>query len=181
MNLIGKKVKNNLSVVGEITAVEGKYITVAFPGKVAKFPYDSFGIFINAIDADVQEYILSQAKKMKEAEEDPPIDPPTGPRWYGDVFVFKNKKTTYDNKPGYAVYDCYGQNMVGVVWSHYQKKGQLSEGQAEIRFLDKYKNEYHKWRLVFQNGWRMPFDKLESMIKDKEEVKLTIDPWQGKK
>lgn len=97
-----------------------------------------------------------------------------------NTFVFENRVVTIGGVRGYAVLNLEN-DLVGVVWSHKHKKGELAEGQAEIRFNDRYVTQYHTWRRVFVNYQRMPFDVLERMIKEKGTVKLTIDPWQGKK
>ena len=68
-----------------------------------------------------------------------------------DTFTFKNEKARCANLYDYAVFNVQGE-MIGVVWKHYHKKGELAEGQAEIRFLDNLKSKYGTWRRVFVNG-----------------------------
>ena len=70
--------------------------------------------------------------------------------------------------------------MIGVVWKHYHKKGELAEGQAEIRFLDNLKSKYGTWRRVFVNGQRIMYDKLESELKEKGTVTKVLDSQKSK-
>jgi hypothetical protein len=97
-----------------------------------------------------------------------------------NTFTFENRREICGSTKGYAVFDLE-HNMVGVVWSHKHKKGELAEGQAEIHFFDSVKSKYHTWRRIFINYQRLDFLRLEQMIKEKGSVTLTIDPWQGKK
>lgn len=96
-----------------------------------------------------------------------------------NTFIFKNKKVMCAKLYDYAVFDLTGE-IVGVVWKHYHKKGELFEGQAEIRFLDSLKNKYGTWRRIFINGVRLMYDKLEKEITENGEVIKSIDPRKGK-
>ena len=96
-----------------------------------------------------------------------------------NTFIFKNKKVVCAKLYDYAVFDLTGE-LVGVVWSHHHKKGELAEGQAEIRFLDSLKNKYGTWRRIFINGGRLMYDKLEKEIQEHGEITKTIDPQKGK-
>ena len=96
-----------------------------------------------------------------------------------DTFVFKNEKSYVPINATITVYDIFGE-IVGVVWSHHHKKGELAEGQAEIRFLDSLKNKYGTWRRIFINGVRLMYDKLEKEITENGEVIKSIDPRKGK-
>lgn len=93
--------------------------------------------------------------------------------------VFKNKPAVYQHIQGFTVCNTDGRE-IGVVWSHKHKKGELSEGQAEIRFYDHVSSIYHKWQLVFINGERYSFYQLSKRIRSEGELTLTIDPWQGR-
>ena len=96
-----------------------------------------------------------------------------------NTFVFKNKKAMCAKLYDYAVFDLTGE-IVGVVWKHHHKKGELSEGQAEIRFYDSLKSKYGTWRRIFINGVRLMYDKLEKEIIENGEVTKVIDPQKGK-
>ena len=96
-----------------------------------------------------------------------------------DTFTFKNKKIKCANLYDYAVCNLQGE-IVGVVWKHYHKKGELSEGQAEIRFYDSLKTKYGTWRRIFINGVRLMYDKLEKEIIENGETTKTIDSQRGK-
>ncbi len=96
-----------------------------------------------------------------------------------DTFIFKNEKARCTNLYDYVVCNLQGE-MIGVVWKHYHKKGELAEGQAEIRFLDSLKNKYGTWRRIFINGQRLMYDKLEEELKICGEVTKTIDSQKAK-
>jgi hypothetical protein len=71
MDLLGKKVQHKKFGVGEIVEINDGIISVAFPEKISKFQYPkAFELFIQAIDIDVQEFIASDLKKLKEEEEE---------------------------------------------------------------------------------------------------------------
>ena len=71
MNLLGKKVQHKKLGTGVIIEISGNIISVAFSEKVSKFQYPkAFESFIQAIDIDVQEFIASDLKKLKEEEEE---------------------------------------------------------------------------------------------------------------
>ena len=71
MNLLGKKVQHKKLGTGEIVEINDNIISVAFSEKVSKFQYPkAFELFIQAIDIDVQEFIASDLKKLKEEEEE---------------------------------------------------------------------------------------------------------------
>lgn len=96
-----------------------------------------------------------------------------------DTFTFKNEKARCANLYDYAVFNVQGE-MIGVVWKHYHKKGELAEGQAEIRFFDNLKSKYGTWRRVFVNGQRIMYDKLESELKEKGTVTKVLDSQKSK-
>ena len=58
---------------------------------------------------------------------------------------------------------------VGIVWQHYEKRYSESNGQAEIRFFDRYKNKYNVWHRMFVNGQRLLYRQLEKELTNKEE------------
>lgn len=59
---------------------------------------------------------------------------------------------------------------VGVVWEHQEKRAVDANGQAEIRFFEKYKNSYGLWHRMF-NGQRIKYIQLKSRLeKDGEYI-----------
>lgn len=71
MDLLGKKVQHKKFGIGEIVQINDNIISVAFPEKISKFQYPkAFELFIQAIDIDLQEFIASDLKKLKEEEEE---------------------------------------------------------------------------------------------------------------
>lgn len=174
--MVGIKVKHNIFGVGTVLALDGNIITVEFSAGKKKFVYpDAFEKFIEAEDQELQSKITKGIKHIKNNEPPRIIVEPD----FVNTFVFKNERCSYKNVSGYAVYDLRNNNKIGVVWSHKHKKGELADGQAEIRFFDEYNFKYHTWRRIFQNYQRLDFDVLEKMIEEKGSVTLTIDPWQG--
>ena len=91
-------------------------------------------------------------------------------------FVFKLKSAMCHHIQGYAAFDQYGDE-VGVVYQHTSNRGELADGQAEIRFFDHVVGQYHVWRRIFIEGKRLMFDKLEQMLIQDKTIQLTIDPW----
>ena len=181
--MVGIKIKHISFGTGRITFFDEKYILVEFAAGEKKFLYpDAFKkSFIAAEDPEIQRRIMEE---IEEIEGITVIDEETSNngKIYDviNTFVFENVTIRYENVTGYAVYNM-NNTRVGVVWSHKQKKGELAEGQAEIRFFDEYKNIYNTWRRVFINYQRLDFSRLEQMIKERGSVTLTIDPWRGKK
>ena len=182
-DLIGAKVKHKIFSTGTITSIEkdtekGRGILrVKFATGEYKFVYpDAFERFLAAEDPDIQRRMIEEIQNIRDAEAEGEEDtetmiPPIGPP---NTFVFKNKKMTYKNRPGYIVCDL-GDNEVGIVWSHKHKPGELAEGQAEIRFFDEFRFRYKTWRRVFINDQRLYFSELEKKIKDQGSVTLVID------
>lgn len=182
--MIGTKVKHKIFGTGTITSIDKDLeelrgvLSVKFAAGEKKFVYpDAFEKFIEAEDPEIQRRMLKEIQNIRDAETEGEEDtetmiPPIGPP---NTFVFKNKKMTYKNRPGYIVCDL-GDNEVGIVWSHKHKPGELAEGQAEILFFDEFKFRYKTWRRVFINDQRLYFAELEKKIKDQGSVTLKIDP-----
>lgn len=71
MNLLNVKVKHKMFGVGEIIEVNDNYVVVAFSSKTTKIAYPlAFQTFIRAIDDNVQEYIIAEIEKAKNAEQE---------------------------------------------------------------------------------------------------------------
>ncbi|MBO5355584.1 MAG: hypothetical protein J6B09_05905 [Clostridia bacterium] len=92
-----------------------------------------------------------------------------------NTFIFKNQYAACDNIKGFAVYNLNDEE-IGVVWRHNHKKGELAQGQAEIRFYDGAVPRYGMWRRIFINKARLSFDSLSDMLTREGSVMLTIDP-----
>ena len=70
MDLIGKKVKHRSWKEGEIISVSGNLIEIKFPCGIKKIQFpESFGDSMNALDSDVQEYIMNIKKEAIAAAE----------------------------------------------------------------------------------------------------------------
>lgn len=180
--MIGAKVKHKIFGTGTITSIDKPYIFIEFAIGEKKFLYpDAFESFITAEDPEIQRRMIKeiQDKRDAEAKEEKSKKPPISTTGSKDTFIFKDKEITYEGTPGYVVCDLAGLE-VGVVWSHWQKPGQLSEGQAEIRFFDEFKFIYNTWRLVFINHQRLSFIELEDKIKAHGSVTLKIDPQRAR-
>lgn len=80
----------------------------------------------------------------------------------------------YVGKQYTLVYD-KNNRCVGVVYQHYETRGSLANKQAEIRFFDKYFNEYGKCHRIFFGGhkWgeRLHYDKLQTILDKQGEYK----------
>lgn len=61
------------------------------------------------------------------------------------------------------------KECVEVVWKHYDSKNSEAIGQAEIRFFDKYRNEYGLWHRMFVNDQRLMYDCLQNEVNSKNE------------
>ena len=180
--MIGAKVKHKIFGTGTITFIDEKTLLVEFAVGEKKFVYPyAFEKFIEAEDPEIQRRMIEEIKKLEEEEgvlTDPPRNNlPTGPKGPigpKDTFIFKDKEITYKGISGYAVCDLAGLE-VGVVWKYERNRGDLAEGQAEIRFFDEFVSRYNTWRRIFINHQRLYFTELKEMIKTKGEVTLTID------
>ena len=91
----------------------------------------------------------------------------------------KKQEITYKGTSGYVVCDLAGLE-VGVVWNYMRDRGDLAEGQAEIRFFDEFKSKYNTWRRIFINHQRLSFIELEDKIKAHGSVTLKIDPQRAR-
>ena len=95
-----------------------------------------------------------------------------------NTFVFENRYASCGSIRGFAVCNLNGEE-IGVVWRHKHKKGELAEGQAEIRFYDHVVPRYGIWRRIFINTARLSFDRLFDMLTREGKVTLTIDSKRG--
>lgn len=178
---------------GIITKENGNYIHVKFDGgleKVFLIP-ESFETGLFTVDAEFQRRIYEEKKsiseektRMNQKSDDTHIVKNTHYNYINksdsveNTFVFINKWNSYKNITGYNVNSSYGEN-VGIVWKHKHKKGELAEGQAEIRFYDQFREKYGTWRRIFINNERVMFDNLERLIKQNDSYLITIDPRRG--
>ena len=70
MDLLGLKVKHKFFGIGEIVEYKDSYIMVAFTCKTTRFVYpNAFETFIQAVDNQIQELILSEIEKTKKMGE----------------------------------------------------------------------------------------------------------------
>ena len=95
-----------------------------------------------------------------------------------DTFVFEDRPASCGSIKGFAVCNLNGEE-VGVVWKHKHKKGELAEGQAEIRFYDHKVAKYGTWRRIFIDTARLSFDYLAYKLSKEGSLTLTIDPRKG--
>lgn len=58
---------------------------------------------------------------------------------------------------------------VGVVWKHYENRKSDANGQAEIRFFERYRNAYGLWHRMFVNGQRLSYIQLQSELSGNNE------------
>lgn len=58
---------------------------------------------------------------------------------------------------------------VGIIWEHYEKRKAAANGQAEIRFFDRYKNRYNVWHRMFVNRQRICYNALKEELQRKNE------------
>ena len=70
MDLLGRKVKHNKFGLGEITEFVGNFIVVKFDNRESRFQYpEAFELFIQAVDNEVQSYVMAELQKVKDAKE----------------------------------------------------------------------------------------------------------------
>jgi len=178
---------------GIITREDGNYIHVKFDGGLEKdfvIP-KSFETGLLTVDAEFQKRIDVEKKRAEEENirmttesdvthilKNKPYNCINQSNSVENTFIFINKMDSYKNINGYHVNSIYGEN-VGIVWKHKHKKGELSEGQAEIRFYDQFREKFGTWRRVFINNERIMFDHLEKFIKDNDSYEITIDQQRG--
>ena len=53
---------------------------------------------------------------------------------------------------------------VGVVWEHREKRKSLANGQAEIRFFERFENEYGLWHRMFIDKQRLSYSSLMTTL-----------------
>ena len=180
--MIGAKVKHKIFGTGTITSIDERTLLVEFAAGEKKFVYpDAFEKFIESEDPEIQRRMIEeiQDKRDAEAKEEKSKKPPRSTTGSKDTFIFKDKKITYEGISGYVVCDLAGLE-VGVVWKYERNRGDLAEGQAEIRFFDEFVSKYNTWRRIFINHQRLYFTELKEMIKTKGEVTLAIDPQRAR-
>ena len=78
------------------------------------------------------------------------------------VSIQEMSQTIYKNDSCILVYD--ENNCVGMVFEHYESRKASANGQAEIRFFDKFKNEYRTWHRIFINGQRVSYASLADKL-----------------
>ena len=93
---------------------------------------------------------------------------------YKNSFIFKYEDVEYQGISGYAVYSIKKEKL-GLFWRHYQKKGEMAEGQAEILFFDEYRPLFNKWRRIFQDTKRIMFEDIVRKLKVQRAILMTID------
>lgn len=70
-------------------------------------------------------------------------------------------------KPCILVFD--NNACVGIVWEHYENRKSDANGQAEIRFFDRYSNAYGFWHRMFIGKKRITYKSLQTELDDKNE------------
>ncbi|MCI8612900.1 MAG: hypothetical protein HFE48_04280 [Clostridia bacterium] len=58
---------------------------------------------------------------------------------------------------------------VGVVWKHFENRYSEANGQAEIRFFERYRESYGLWHRMFVNEQRISYDRLQSALNESNE------------
>lgn len=58
---------------------------------------------------------------------------------------------------------------VGAIWKYRDSKNSKANGQAEIKFFDKYKSSYNTWHRMFDNGERIWYDNLYTRVEQNGE------------
>ena len=203
MEKIGQKVHHNHFGDGEIISSitnennETRYIRVRFAEKTADFAYPSaFDKFLRAQDPEFEECVKTDIEKEKKAAEAKAANKAEifnpvrksrikfhKPISYCSIntFTFKNelgsvKKGGKEIK-GYLTYD-NKYRCVGVTFMHNDRRN-ISYGQAEICFYEKYKQDFGEWRLVSINKERVSFERLECLLDEEDSFTATIDPRKG--
>jgi len=178
---------------GVIIKEDGNYITVKFiDGSEKRFVIpQSFETGLLTVDSIIQRKVDEEKEKIEEERKeiniksevlnilkDNPHKNINQVNNVENIFVLKNQMSYYKNINGYHICSIYGEN-IGIVWKHKHKKGELAEGQAEIRFYDEFRKRYGTWRRMFINKNRIMFDHLEKLIQENNEFEITIDSQKG--
>lgn len=103
--------------------------------------------------------------------------------------IVKNQKASYDRnyerlsssyvsvtkfrKNGYLTCDEDG-NIIGLVFKSDDERT-VRYGNAEIMFLNEYKNKYGMWRIIKIHGQYLPYSHLEEVLKSNDKYILTTD------
>ena len=64
--------------------------------------------------------------------------------------------------PCILVFD--NDTCVGIVWEHRENRYSLANGQAEIRFFERYRNRYNLWHRMFVNEQRLSYRRLQTEL-----------------
>ncbi|MBD5583565.1 MAG: hypothetical protein HDQ88_00560 [Clostridia bacterium] len=87
------------------------------------------------------------------------------------VTITEMTKTFLKNENCILVYD--NNNCVGIIFEHYESRNARANGQAEIRFWDRFNNEYGKWHRIFINGQRISFNYLMNNLNNLHSIEYS--------
>jgi len=69
-----------------------------------------------------------------------------------------------------VVYD-KNDRCVGVIFQHHEARDSSANGQAEIRFFDRYREEYNTWHRIVVNGTKLLYKELQDILEKQGEYR----------
>ena len=198
MEIVGQRVLHPIYGEGSITwyggdaANDHKYIVVSFTEKEMKLPFPStFKKHLEALDEAFAQSVREELKKQSSVATSKeqaclPSSSKTHVQTHKPLtYCSKNTFTFTDDKIsniersryGFATYD--NENRLVAVAAMHVDKRDVSYGQAELCFFDRYRSEFGEWRLIAINKQRMSFERLTDILMEKGSFTATIDPRRG--